>query len=231
LIPLILSLPRPKAVLYDWDNTLVDTWPVIHGAMNALFRTMGMREWRFEETRANVRHSMRDSFPLLFGDRWEEARDIFYAEFEVIHMQALVASPGAELLLQAIQAAGIPQSIVSNKTGRYLRAEAGHLNWNGYFHALVGAGDATRDKPAPDPVVLALEGLQDDAGPLAPSPAVYFVGDSGVDMQIAHATGLTPVLIHVDPDLSGEYADCPPAVVFENLSQFHAFLATDRDYI
>ena len=26
------KIPAPKAVIFDWDNTLVNTWPVIHDA-------------------------------------------------------------------------------------------------------------------------------------------------------------------------------------------------------
>jgi|TARA_R110000772_G_scaffold121700_6_gene227968 phosphoglycolate phosphatase len=225
------DLPPPKAILYDWDNTLVDTWPVIHGAMNGLFRKMEMPEWTLAETRNRVRHSMRDSFPVMFGDRWEEARDIFYAEFEAIHMQALVAAPGAASFLHAVHTKGIPQAVISNKQGRFLRKEAAHLDWDVYFHALVGAGDAARDKPSPEPVSMALQGLRDAGGDLQPGPDIYFIGDSGVDMQIAHATGLTPILIHADPDLDGEYADCRPARIFGHLDALHAFLATDRSYI
>ena len=34
----LLQLPKPKAVIFDWDNTLVDTWPLIHEAID---KTMG----------------------------------------------------------------------------------------------------------------------------------------------------------------------------------------------
>ena len=27
-------LPRPRAILFDWDNTLVDSWVTIHEALN-----------------------------------------------------------------------------------------------------------------------------------------------------------------------------------------------------
>lgn len=212
-------LPRPMAVLYDWDNTLVDTWPVIHAAMNVLFRHMEMPEWSFEETKAKVRHSMRDTFPAMFGDRWEEARDVFYTAFEAVHLQELAAAPGAATVLKRLAADGVPQAVVSNKQGRFLRKETAHLGWEAYFSNLVGAGDAARDKPAPEPVAMALTGTG-----VSPGPTVWFVGDSGVDMEIAHATGLTPVLIHPDPDLAGEFADCPPGRVFPDLPAFHDFL-------
>ena len=34
-------LRLPQAALFDWDNTLVDTWPVIHEAMNTTLSAMG----------------------------------------------------------------------------------------------------------------------------------------------------------------------------------------------
>ena len=35
------DLTPPKAVLFDWDNTLVDTWPCIGRATNITLETMG----------------------------------------------------------------------------------------------------------------------------------------------------------------------------------------------
>jgi len=41
----------PRAVLFDWDNTLVDNWPTIHDALNATFAAMGHPAWTLAETR------------------------------------------------------------------------------------------------------------------------------------------------------------------------------------
>ena len=35
----LLQLPKPKAVIFDWDNTLVNTWPIIHDEVNDLLLT------------------------------------------------------------------------------------------------------------------------------------------------------------------------------------------------
>ena len=72
-----MSVARPKALIFDWDNTLVDTWPVIHAALFETFTAMGQTPWTLAETRLRVRLSMRESFPILFGDRWTAAREIF----------------------------------------------------------------------------------------------------------------------------------------------------------
>ena len=199
--------PRPRAILFDWDNTLVDTFPVIHAAMTVTLAAMGHAIWTEQETRDRVRLSLRDAFPMLFGDRWEEARAVFYRAFEERHLDALVPMPGAESLPASLAGMGLGLAVVSNKTGRYLRDEVMHLGWDGYFAAVVGAGDAARDKPDPDPAFLALDRLG-----LTPGPEIWFVGDAGVDMQIAISAGLTPVLLRTDPDPPGEFDLHPPVL-------------------
>lgn len=118
---------RPKAILFDWDNTLVDTWPCIGRATNITLEAMGHKPWSPEEVRVRVAGSLRDAFPKIYGERWEEARDIYYKAFAAVHLDMLTALPGAEEMLREAARAGIFLGVVSNKTGKYLRAEADHL--------------------------------------------------------------------------------------------------------
>jgi phosphoglycolate phosphatase len=183
------ALSRPEAILWDWDNTLVDGWAAIAAGLNAAFRAFGLPEWSFEEVRARVRRSLRESFPAIFGPDWEAAREIFYAEVRARHLAVLAPMPGAEAALLAA-AALVPQGVVSNKQGALLRAEAAHLGWSRRFRALVGAGDAAADKPDPAPLRMALA-----ACGVAPGPAVWYVGDTALDMQAARAAGCAAVLL------------------------------------
>jgi len=184
----------PRAVVFDWDNTLADTFGVVQIALNAALVAMGQQPWSELETRQRVRRSMRESFPELFGERWPEAREIFFKAFLERHLEGLRPMPGAGELLQAFSAAGVALAVVSNKTGPYLRQEAEALGWSPYFIQVIGAGDAPIDKPDPAPVALALAPL----GIVPGSPAcgeVWFIGDTDIDLQCAHATGCVPVLI------------------------------------
>ena len=45
----------PRAILFDWDNTLVESWGVIHEAMNLTLDAMGHVPWTREETETRVR--------------------------------------------------------------------------------------------------------------------------------------------------------------------------------
>ena len=149
------GLPRPAAIVWDWDNTLVDGWAAIAAGLNAAFAAFDLPGWTVGEVKARVRRSLRESFPELFGAGWERARDVFYAEVRARHLGVLSPMPGALEALRA-GAALAPMAVNSNKQGPLLRAEAAHLGWEGLFRALVGAADAEADKPDPAPMRLAL---------------------------------------------------------------------------
>ncbi len=197
---------RPQAILFDWDNTLVDSWPVIHEALEATLVAFGLKPWTLEETRKRVGESMRDSFPALFGDRWEEAGKVFYERFGAVHLNRLRPRPGAERMLADLNEAGVYLGVVSNKKGDYLRSEAAHLGWDAYFGRIVGAFDAARDKPAPAPVEMALAGSG-----VRPGEKVWFVGDTEIDLECAVNAGCVPVLVRDNAPEPGEFRAHPPA--------------------
>ena len=193
-MPDLVKLPRPCAILFDWDNTLVDTWPCIGRATNITLEAMGHKPWTEAEIRQRIAGSLRDTFPTIYGDRWEEARDIYYRAFADVHLEMLQALDGAEDMLREAASGGIYLGVVSNKTGKYLRAEANHLGWTSLFGRLVGAQDAPRDKPAPDPIYLALS----DSG-IAAGADVWFVGDAPIDVICGRGAGCSTVFVGIQP--------------------------------
>jgi phosphoglycolate phosphatase len=198
------ALRYPRAIIFDWDNTLVDSWGTIHDALNFLMAAMERPLWTPQETRERVRLSLRDAFPAIFGERWEEARQIYLDRFRAIHLDRLTPLPGREAMLRALAADGHYLAVVSNKTGAVLRQEATHLGWSSMFGSIVGAGDAHTDKPHCAPVLLALQ-----PSGIEPGPDVWFVGDTAVDMECALAAGCVPVLLGAD-EPAAEFAQFAP---------------------
>lgn len=203
----------PAAILYDWDQTLVDSFRTIAAALNETFAHFGLPEWTLAETRQRARKSARDAFPEIFGARALEAIEHYRAAFEARHLLNLSALPGAGDLVARLSGGGIGQAVVSNKTGRFLRREAEHLGWTQHFAILVGAGDAAADKPDPAVIEMALAPLG-----IEPGPDVWFIGDTAIDMECAVRSGCLPILIgdgHGD-----DYSQSPPFQRFSDLLQF-----------
>lgn len=213
-----LALVRPRAILFDWDNTLVNSWATIHEALNITMAAMAKPLWSLEETKERVRLSLRASFPVHFGNQWEEARQIYLDAFRAVHLQRLDPLPGRGELLRALAGAGIFLGVISNKTGSLLRREADHLGWSVLFGSVVGAGDANLDKPDPAPVALALGPSGIRAG-----EAVWLVGDTGVDMQCAYQSGCIPVLLG-RTGTDDEFAGCRPRLVFSDCASLFHFV-------
>lgn len=211
----------PQAVLFDWDNTLVDTWPVIIKSMNRTLEHMGREPWTEEEGKARIDRSLRDSFPDFFGQRWQEAMQIYYDFFSESHLEMLSPLPSSLDVVRYLAQNGVWTAVVSNKTGRFLRAEAQHLGWDSHFQRLVGAGDAEFDKPDIAPVHMALEG----AG-FGPDSQVWFVGDKAIDLKCASLSGCSGILMQPDPPAAGDFSQWPPRAVFGGCCEFLSFLRT-----
>ena len=204
---MIVPTKRPTAIIFDWDNTLIDSWTTIHQALNATFTAYGLVPWTLDETRVRVQKSMRDSFPALFGDRWEEAGIYFYEQYDAIHIKTLTPLADVEATLGRLMEQGIYLAVVSNKNGHYLRKEATHLGWDKFFGQIVGALDADQDKPAVAPVTMALNGSGIEIG-----PHVWFVGDSNIDMECARNANCIPVLVREKDPEPFEFKDNPPCI-------------------
>ena len=194
--------PFPKAVIFDWDNTLVDSVPVVYEAMKKTYETFGLVPPTLDDTYHMQGFSLRDSFPKVFGDDWEKAKTIYLSAFEAVHLEKVKPfDKTEELLAYAFEKIGV-LAVLSNKTGRILRQEADWFGWTRYFKALVGSTDAPVDKPAKEAVDFALK----DTGIDRAKDPVWFVGDGAVDVMCARAAGAYPV--HVGSKKGFEDVPC-----------------------
>ncbi len=214
------AAPRPpRAILFDWDNTLVNTWPTIVECYHDTFTALGLTPWTAQEVKDRAHGSLRDVFPQLFGERAGEAERIFYETFHRIHLERLEPLPGAQALLARACSVGCYVAVVSNKVGDNLRAELAHLGWGRWISRAVGAKDAKRDKPAPDPIYLALDGTG-----IAPDHSVWMVGDTPADLKCAHAAGCFPVFFGGIEQNSEKLKEFPPRLHARNCHELAALL-------
>ena len=199
------AIPKPRAVIFDWDDTVVNNWGLAVQALNTALVHMGHAAWTNEECLRRSGGSARDLFSGLFGDRWQEADKIYYDTFHGLLDNKVNVHDHIEDIFRALHDAGVYLAVVSNKRGNLLRAEVEKIAFDKYFGRVVGAGDAASDKPDPAPVIMALG----DSG-IVPGPDVWFIGDSHADMICAHRSGCSAVLIETKPPPADMLAASPP---------------------
>lgn len=213
-------MQKPDAVIFDWDDTIVDTWQVVRHAINTTLVHFGHEPWSEQEARKRIGPPARVLFTGLFGeDKWQEADRIYIDAYKAHITDHIRLHDGARETLEMLKTAGIPLAVVSTKRGPLLREEADKLGLAPYFTRLVGAGDAPADKPEAPAVQFALE-----PSGIKPSKNVIFIGDSATDMLTAHNASCTSILIETKPPAEESLQKHPPMYRVKNHTQFQEMI-------
>ena len=184
-----MTVARVRGVLFDLDGTLIDSAPDLAGAANRLRADHGMAPLPLADLRPMVGSGARGMVGVAFGvapgePRFEELRDAFLAHYAAGLLQTTHAFDGVEEMLSALEAAGIPWGIVTNKATRFTTPIVAGLGL-ARRAAVVVCGDTTpHAKPHPAPLLYAARTLE-----LAPEDVAY-VGDDLRDAQAAKAAGM-----------------------------------------
>lgn len=208
---------KPSAIFFDWDGTLVNTLPGLRNAHNYVRTSYGYDNWTEEEFRANLRHSARELYPHIYKENAPVAIELLYSYVKEHHLASLEVIEGAEALLQHLQGSGMPVALISNKRHDVLMREVQHLGWERYFSACVGAGEAARDKPAADPVRLAIE----RSGLTVDIPNMWYVGDTVTDLQVSASLGCRSVLLLDGENKDALIAEYKPFLILDDCRALH----------
>ena len=194
-----------KAIIFDWDGTLVDTCGLILDAHNHVRRHMEQELWTMEDFMGRASQSAREYYPKIYGDRADEAQTVLYEYVEEHHLTYLKAMNGSAEILDMLLAHKIPVGVVSNKRHGTLHKEVDAMGWQKYFVSVIGAGHAPKDKPSPDPLLMAIAEID---GTAQPSDILY-IGDTETDLLCARNTSCPVALVQSDkprPDLIEKYS-------------------------
>ena len=183
------TAPAVRGVLFDLDGTLIDSAPDLAGAANRLRADHGLEPLPLEMLRPMVGSGARGMVGVAFGvvpgeARFEPLRDAFLAHYDAMLLERTAPFPGVDEMLSALEAAGIPWGIVTNKAARFTQPIAAGLGL-AQRSAVIVCGDTTpHSKPHPLPLLHAARAMG-----LAPEHVVY-VGDDLRDAQAAQAAGM-----------------------------------------
>ncbi len=194
-----------KAIIFDWDGTLVDTCGLVLDAHNHVRKTYNYPLWTMEDFLGQASQSAREYYPTVYGDKSDEAQALLYEYVTEHHLTFLKPMDNVNDLLKIINDSNIPMGVVSNKRHKTLNIEIDHMQWRSHFKSAIGAGKATKDKPATDPLLMALNEMDSN---LKPADILY-IGDTETDLLCAQNAKCDIALIQSDkprPDLISKYS-------------------------
>ena len=175
------------AVVFDWDNTLVDTQDNISNAIKHTLDLMGSGSKVVDRNS----HESRKSYMVnLFGDQWKKANQIYQKYLDNALLQNITLNEGVEKMLQTLKSHNIYLAIVSNKKNTNLRQEVAYFKLDSYFERIVGSCDTAEDKPSATPLLFSLE---ESTLPVN-RENVFFVGDSITDILCAQNANCLPIV-------------------------------------
>ncbi|WDZ88002.1 HAD-IA family hydrolase [Micromonospora cathayae] len=174
-----------RAVVFDLDGVLVDSFSVMRQAFTAAYReVVGAGEPPFAEYNRHLGRYFPDimrimGLPLEMEEPFVRESLRLAGEIEPF--------PGVRDLLQRLREGGVATAVATGKSGWRARSLLDRLGMMELFDHVVGSDEVARPKPAPDIVLRALELLG-----ARPQEAVM-VGDAVTDLASARGAGVTAV--------------------------------------
>ncbi len=115
-------MEQKTVIIWDWDNTLVDTFEVIYRALNDLSSHYARPAVTLQETLSIIGNSGRKYLFEHYGLQMQEASD-YYWQCYMKNAHHIRPIKGADGLLKRTQERGFVNVVVSNKLGSILRKE------------------------------------------------------------------------------------------------------------
>jgi HAD superfamily hydrolase (TIGR01509 family) len=173
-----------RAVLFDWDGTLLNSYDADARAYLSMFRALGVA-WTAREI---DRHYSPNWYRVYQAARiprihWEKADRLWAIAYKKESPQLL---PGARNVLRSLKKKFVLGLVTSGNRSR-VRRQLREFGLSEYFSARVCSEDAPKKKPHPAPLELALKRLR-----AKPEESVY-VGDSPEDMEMARRAGVRQI--------------------------------------
>jgi 2-phosphoglycolate phosphatase len=208
-----------KAVLFDFDGTLGDSYPAITASVNHVRQLHDLRPLSIAEVRNHVGRGA----VILMKETVERGdADANVAAYKAHHLTVMHAGtrlyPGVADALRKLDAKGLRLGVCSNKPVAFTRNLLVYLKVAEYFKLVLGPEDVERPKPAPDMLLVALARLK-----IAANETVY-IGDMTVDIQTARAAGMAVWSVPTGSDDRKTLLAAEPDHLLQNISEAAALL-------
>jgi phosphoglycolate phosphatase len=196
-VPLPSSFTVLRAIVFDLDGTLINSYDAIAGSLNHAMATLGHPPIPEADVRRMVGYGLEDllaralDIPVEHADRQArivEGVRLFRERYDQVCEAETTLLPGVAVTLSQLGARGYRMAVATNKASYFARRLLSALGVGTYLSAVVGPDLVTHKKPHPEMIETALAAMG------ARREETVYVGDMEVDVQTARAAGL-PVIV------------------------------------
>ncbi len=213
----MFSLPRPAAVAFDLDGTLVDTESILIEAQRQTLMDLGFPELAPDHPRT-FGMGMEPGVARLsefYGVDYAQVLEVFRPHWIRLSATELTPMPGARALLMRLKSEGVLMALVTSADPVHAQNALKALDVPGAFKCVVDAEMVSRLKPSPEPYLKAAECL--NVSPMD----MLAIEDSGSGVESALAAGMRCVAVHVEVHERPELAQAH--VRIRSLEEFPQF--------
>jgi len=205
-------LKNIKAVLWDFDGTLLDSNDVISESWRHTVMSYVGREVSDEELRRTFGEMLIDSMRWLVPEVDPVEAVDFYREYQKeIFLDRIRLFDGTEEVLRALNKAGFKNAIVTSRLKRSTHRALNKFGLTELFDAVLTASDTDKFKPDPEPIYMILDMIG-----CSPGEAI-FVGDTSHDIEAGKNAGMFTVLVDwsdaLPPGKIRDEAPTPDAII------------------
>ena len=181
---------RYRAVLFDLDGTLVDSYAALTDAVNFARRQHGLGDLTADNIREFVGEGLEMLMERAFGGRVpDNATDAFNARYDAVCCEQSRVLSDVVSTLNALSRLNVSMAVCTNKPTAFSRKILEFLNLASFFQAIVGPDVAGARKPQAEHVLRTLEATR-----CMPQEAL-FVGDMPIDVEAAHNSGIDAAVV------------------------------------
>jgi phosphoglycolate phosphatase len=188
-----MALPplRYRAVLFDLDGTLVDSYAALTEAVNFARREHGLHEL----SAARIRDFVGDGLETMLCRAFDVEKvprsvtDAFESRYDEICCEKSTILSDVENTLGTLHGFGVAMAVCTNKPTSFSKKILTFLKLAPYFRAIVGPDLAGARKPDAQHVLHTL------AATCCPASDALFVGDMPIDVHAARNSGIDVAVV------------------------------------
>jgi HAD superfamily hydrolase (TIGR01509 family) len=206
-----------RAVLFDWDGTLLDSYEADLRAYLSMFHALGIN-WTERELAQHYSPNWLRVYRAaqLPRSKWIEADRLWTRAYKLENPRLLAGARRVVRLLAQKYYLGIVTSGNRPRVRRQLR----EFELAGFFSACVCSEDVAKKKPHPAPLELALKRLR-----RAPEDCVY-VGDTAEDIEMARRARVRAIGVLGPFPTAARLRAANPEVLLNSVQELPEYLRT-----